>query len=124
MEVTLKPDNRKATIIGGISDDLVKVRLEDGREFPWPISKINMPAKEGEEALKMVVVPAIDRLAELESDRKKLGFGLDGQTDKKYKELLHELRRQAAKEFIHKWGLYDTEERGHSTNEGVKYTLP
>lgn len=108
MEVTLKPDNRKATIISGINDDLVKVRLEDGREFPWPISKINMPPKEGEEALRMVVVPAIDRLDELLKDYQRVRGLCDLPEPNdfpSYNKLKDELREEAVKEFKQKWGL-------------------
>lgn len=109
MEVTLKPDNRKATIVGGISDDLVKVKLEDGREIPWPVSKINMPPKEGEDTLKMVVIPAIDRLKELRTDLtnlENLGITLSGDNGlDKFIELCNQLGDQALNEFKQKWGL-------------------
>lgn len=109
MEVTLKPNNRKATIISGISDDLVKVRVEDGRELVWPISKINMPPKEGEDTLKMVVIPAIDRLEELKNDVKRLkAVDIDlgaGPTYEAYTKVLSKLSDEAIKEFTNKWGL-------------------
>lgn len=116
MEVTLKPDNRKATIIAGISDDLVKVRLEDGREFPWPISKINMPPKEGEDTLKMVVIPAINRLEELQNEYQIIFNGVPvelfpedlkayNNTKQAAQELIGELKEQSLTEFKQKWGL-------------------
>lgn len=108
MEVTLKPDNRKATIVGGISDDLVKVKLEDGREIPWPVSKINMPPKEGEETLKMVVIPAIDRLEELRKDRKRLldnNIPINMDQIDNYVKLENILMQESENEFYNKWGL-------------------
>lgn len=108
MEVTLKPDNRKATIIGGINDDLVKIRLGDGREFPWPVSKINMPPKEGEETLKMVVIPAIDRLNELLKDYQNVRVLCDIPEPNDfpgYNKLKDLLKEEAVKEFKQKWNL-------------------
>lgn len=66
MEITL-PDGRKATVIGQVTDKLTKIRLEDGRESMWPTDKIQ-PPKEGEDTLKVVIIPAIDRLIEFHKD--------------------------------------------------------
>jgi hypothetical protein len=64
MQITL-PDGRKATVMNG-NDKLSWIRLEDGREVLWPTKDIPQPEKEGEDTIKMVVVPAIDRLEEVQ----------------------------------------------------------
>lgn len=109
MEVTLKPDNRKATIIEDMSESHVKVRLEDGRVVPWPKSRINQPPKEGEETLKLVIIPAIDRVEELKRDAERLSsvveWFMNVPNEATYGNLASELLMQAKKEFNEKWGL-------------------
>lgn len=108
MEVTLKPDNRKATVIEDISESMVKVLLDDGRTVPWPKSRINMPPKEGEETLKVIIIPAIDRLEELTNDRQRLiDCNIPIAPDKisNYTNLEHGLKTEAEQEFYKKWGL-------------------
>jgi len=114
MDITLQ-DGRKATLLGQVTDKMSKIRLEDGRETLWPTAKIPQQAKEGEDTLKLVVVPAIDRLRELEGDCEFLFKSVPTGSDDDIKslqdlknaaiELIKQLREEAIKEFKHKWGL-------------------
>lgn len=110
MEVTLLPDKRKGTIIGSLDSKTVKVRLEDGREVPWPVDRIQQSPKEGEETLKVVKIPAIDRLEELIKDRDriraaKIWVVKTKPEDKEFIDLFNQLRNECQEEFNKKWGL-------------------
>src|SRR5687767_5383014 len=105
MEIVL-PDGRKATVLGPVTSMSVKIRLEDGRETLWPSDKIT-EVKEGEDTLKMVVVPAHDRLKELNKDLEDmLSVGVAyTDADGKMRELCGQLKSEIYRNFIEKWGL-------------------
>jgi hypothetical protein len=106
MQITL-PDGRKATVIDQIDDKMVKLKLEDGREVMWPVKKLLEPKKEGEDTIKMVVVPAIDRLKEFKAEKDiliNMSDFVDRLTGKEL-ELAVDLFNQSCDDFSKKWGL-------------------
>jgi hypothetical protein len=103
MEIVL-PDGRKATVLGPVTTKSVKIRLEDGRETLWPSDKIK-EVKEGEDTLKMIVVPAIERLKELNDDIALLNSSGVGFINQSLNDLKKKLAKEAIKDFEKKWGL-------------------
>lgn len=108
MQITL-PGGRKATVIGQVTDKMIKIRLEDGRETLWTTDKLPKQT-EGEDTLKLVVIPAIDRLEEMAKDRKRLtemkAWITQTRTkDKVFIDMFNGLYTEALKEFKQKWGL-------------------
>jgi hypothetical protein len=104
MEITL-PDGRKATVLNQATKDHTKIRLEDGREVMWPTAKLTLSPKEGEDTLKVVVTPAIDRLEEFSKDFFRIVSVEYNGMDEKQLSVYHELIDEAFKEFNKKWGL-------------------
>lgn len=102
MEITL-PDGRKAVVIGELGK--FTNLFIDGKEVLWPTEKLPKPDK-GPEEIKVVIIPAIDRLRELE-DEYKLLYTNDGKVFNDYVRLKLQLIYEARKEFKQKWGLED-----------------
>jgi hypothetical protein len=103
MEIVL-PDGRKATVLGPVTSKSVKIRLENGRETLWPSDKLR-EVKEGEDTLKMVIVPAIDRLRELNDDMTLLNSSGIHFISSSLNDLKKKLAKEALKDFENKWGL-------------------
>lgn len=118
MEITL-PDGRKATVIGQVTDKMSKIRFEDGREVMWPTDKIPQPVKEGEDTLKLVVVPAIDRLEELKKDFERMlavrVWSSEIKDDDFIYPLAEKLFNESQMEFDKKWGLISPKEKDPPT---------
>lgn len=108
MQVRLS-DGRDAQFISELSDKMVKIKLPDGREVPYPKDKLKFPEQESqEEELKIGKVPAIDRLEELNNDYDRLVKAEaitinDGLVE--LAKLRDELKAEALQEFKQKWGL-------------------
>lgn len=107
MEVKLSTGQR-AAVIGDGPNDTAKIRLEDGRETYWPKKKIEEPESD-EPELKMVKVPAIDRLKEFDAEANLIftNCPVDISTEQQNKvlELRNELLKEAHQDFYKKWGL-------------------
>lgn len=105
MEINI-PSLGKVTVLGDGPNDMVRIKLADGRESFWP--KAKLPQPDGTETIKVTKIPAYKRLQQLKGSRiilNDLGVQFTDDEHKKYTELANQLREESKQEFKKEWGL-------------------